>query len=383
MIRFVLRRLLAGLITLLVFETIIFFAVQAAFPGDYVSTLRFRVNTEELTELRRALGLDQSLVHQYLIWLRSLLTGHPPHYQSMIVGFLVRFVPASLFAFGTAAIAAFFIGRRLGSAAGWRRPSAWTEGASLLAILSYASFPPALVLLLGIVLGTRQPAVAYPLDPTLPFWRASPFSPEAVLAAMTAILAASALVVNGLGSAMRRFARVGLSPLIRLITLAALVALISHVFGLGPQAVAILRAAALPILTYMMITTGEVMVIMRASVENVLHEQYIHTARAKGLPDARIRDRHAARSALLPVTSRMAVSLPYLMAGLVMVEAATGWPGMGNALFSSVTNQYMPGVLAGFLVIGGFSLLARIVLDILLAHLDPRLRTPQRRQMHF
>jgi peptide/nickel transport system permease protein len=376
-IRFAVRRLLTGLIALLVFEFIIFFAVQLAFPGDYASTLKFQISAEELNQLRQSLGLDQTLGHQYLIWVRSLVTGDPPLYRSMVVGVLVRFLPASLFAFGSAAVIAFFLGQRLGIAAAWRGPSLFSEGVSLLGILSYASFPPALVLLLSVILGVRERTVAYPLDPTLPFWRTSAFSPETVLATMTAILAGLVLGVSGLGWAMRRIARVSLPPFIAILSVPSLLALASHFLGFGAQALAVLKAAVLPMLAYIMIGTGEVLVIMRASMENVIHEDYVQTARAKGLPDRQIRDRHAARSALLPVVSRMVVSLPYLMAGLVMVEAATGWPGMGNALFSSVTSQFMPGVLAQFLVIGGFTLVARVGLDILLAYLDPRLQSPQ------
>ncbi len=114
---------------------------------------------------------------------------------------------------------------------------------------------------------------------------------------------------------------------------------------------------------------------MRTSMIDTLHEEYIQTARAKGLPENIIRDRHAARNALLPVMSRLVISLPFLLSGMVMIEQILKWDGIGSTLFYAVGMQNIPLVVGTFLVIGVLSLLARMVLDIIQAALDPRIRS--------
>ena len=97
-------------------------------------------------------------------------------------------------------------------------------------------------------------------------------------------------------------------------------------FILDMQAMAfdILKLSWLAILTYTLLSFGETMLIMQSSMTDVLKEQYIETARAKGLPASSVREKHAARNALLPLLSRFAVSLPYLLTGLVIIERAVG-----------------------------------------------------------
>jgi peptide/nickel transport system permease protein len=116
------------------------------------------------------------------------------------------------------------------------------------------------------------------------------------------------------------------------------------------------------------------MLIMRTSMTDTLKEDYITTARAKGLPNRLVRDRHAARNALLPVFSRLIVSLPYMLTGLVIIEVAVRWPGLSGSLFGALYQQDMPMVMTGLLVVGLLAAVARLSLDVLYAFLDPRIR---------
>jgi peptide/nickel transport system permease protein len=109
-------------------------------------------------------------------------------------------------------------------------------------------------------------------------------------------------------------------------------------------------------------------------MEDTLAEEYITVARAKGLPERIVRDKHAVRNAILPVVSRLVMTLPYLMTGVVIIEDVFGWPGVGSALSGSLYQQDMPIAMAILLLVGVFSLMARLVLDILLAYFDPRIR---------
>jgi peptide/nickel transport system permease protein len=136
----------------------------------------------------------------------------------------------------------------------------------------------------------------------------------------------------------------------------------------------IIRLVALPTITYVLLSFGEVMLIMRTSMVDTLHEDYVYTARAKGLSDRDIRDRHAARNALLPVTSRLIISLPFLLSGMVMIERVMNIQGIGTTLFYAVGMQDIPLALGALIVIGLVVLASRITLEVLQAALDPRVR---------
>jgi peptide/nickel transport system permease protein len=142
-----------------------------------------------------------------------------------------------------------------------------------------------------------------------------------------------------------------------------------------PYARDVIRVATLPLIAYILLTFGEIMLIMKTTMVDTLNEEYINTARAKGLPSAVIRDRHAARNALIPVVSRMVVSLPFILTGMVMLEMALKWEGIGNTLFFAIGMQNVPLAMGVILVIGVVSLIARLFLEVLVVFLDPRLRT--------
>jgi ABC-type dipeptide/oligopeptide/nickel transport system permease component len=123
-----------------------------------------------------------------------------------------------------------------------------------------------------------------------------------------------------------------------------------------------------------LLTFGETMLIMRTSLREQHHQEYVTVARAKGLPESTVRDKHASRNAILPVVSRLIISLPFLLTGIVIIEDVLGWPGVGSTLFGSLYQQDMPMVMALFLLVGLVTLVARLILEVVLAMMDPRLR---------
>jgi len=169
-----------------------------------------------------------------------------------------------------------------------------------------------------------------------------------------------------------------LSTLLSLLFITAAWVASWSLMGIYPYAVDIARAAALPLVGYVLLSFGEIMLVMRTTMLDVMHEQYVHTARAKGLPDYAVRDRHVARNAILPVLSGLVVRLPYLLTGAVMLERALHWEGLGTELFLAVGLQNIVLVMGLILVIGVISLAARLLLDILQVWLDPRLQTAAR-----
>ncbi len=167
---------------------------------------------------------------------------------------------------------------------------------------------------------------------------------------------------------------------LRMLSLPAFVAIAAASYGwwvyrsIDPYALDILFEASLAILAFLLLSYGEFMLVMQTSMASVIHDDYILVARAKGIPDRQVRDRHAARNALLPLLSRFAVSLPYLLTGLVIIERAVGWPGLGSFLFRAVDAQDMPVVLDTLVVIGVITLVVRLVMEVVTAVLDPRIR---------
>jgi peptide/nickel transport system permease protein len=146
------------------------------------------------------------------------------------------------------------------------------------------------------------------------------------------------------------------------------------VYDILPYAVEIMRSAALPIMIYSLLSFGEIMLIVRTTMADTVDEEFIQTALAKGLKPAQVRDRHAARAAILPVISRLVISLPYLFTGMVMIEQTVGWSGVGTTLLFALGEQNVPLVAGMIVAIGIFSLLTRLGLDLIQISLDPRLR---------
>ncbi len=114
--------------------------------------------------------------------------------------------------------------------------------------------------------------------------------------------------------------------------------------------------------------------LMRTGLLDELAQDYIRTARAKGLSELQVLTRHALRRALIPVVTVVGSRVGHLLAGAVIVEAVFGWPGVGRLLLSSVQTRDTPIVLGIFLLIATTVILANLATDLVYARLDPRIR---------
>ncbi len=113
---------------------------------------------------------------------------------------------------------------------------------------------------------------------------------------------------------------------------------------------------------------------LRASMLDVIHQDYLTTARAKGLPENTVLFKHALRNALIPLATLLALDLQYLFAGAVYVELIFSWNGMGRLYLQSATGRDYP-VLMAILIIGAaIMILSNLMADIAYAYLDPRIR---------
>jgi peptide/nickel transport system permease protein len=137
----------------------------------------------------------------------------------------------------------------------------------------------------------------------------------------------------------------------------------------------IARHACLPVLALTLARLGGMYLLARNSMTLVLSQDYIKTAWAKGVPPRRILFYHGLRNALLPVVSRIFLSLGALVGGAILVENVFAYPGLGLLMRESVMMHDYPLVQGIFLVVTCFVLAANFVADCLYRHLDPRIRT--------
>lgn len=132
------------------------------------------------------------------------------------------------------------------------------------------------------------------------------------------------------------------------------------------------RHLVLPTLTLTLVLLGEYMLIMRSSVLDVFGEDYILTARAKGLSTYRIIRHHALRNAMLPMVTLIALNLGFTVSGAIQVEAVYSWPGLGALTVNAVADRDYPVLQGAFLLIAVSVVLANLVAELVYGWLDPR-----------
>ena len=130
----------------------------------------------------------------------------------------------------------------------------------------------------------------------------------------------------------------------------------------------------LPTITLAVVSASGYMLIMRSSVVEILSEDYILTAKAKGLSNARILRDHALKNALLPMVTLIALNLGYTVGGAIQVETVFSWPGIGRLVYESVSKQDYPVLQGAFLLLAISVIVANLLADILYSVLDPRVK---------
>ena len=135
------------------------------------------------------------------------------------------------------------------------------------------------------------------------------------------------------------------------------------------------RHMLLPTLTYTIVFMGEYMLIMRSSLLDVLSEDYILTAKAKGLSTFQILKDHALKNAMLPLVTVIAINLGFTVAGALQIETVFSWPGLGGAIYESVNRRDFPVLQGTFLLIAVSVILANLIADLTYSYLDPRVQS--------
>lgn len=316
--RFLLVRLGQALPVALVVVCINFFLIHAA-PGDPVFALIGQTETtpEYIQQIRRDFGLDRPLLVQlttYIGKVASLDLGYSLRYRQPVLDLILERLPATLLLMGTALVFSSVVGVLLGVLAA-RRPHGLVDNATtFLALVGY-SMP---VFWLGQLLLLTF-ALNLPLFP---------------VQGMASIRAPS----EGIGRILN-----------------------------------IMHHLVLPVLTFSIYHLALIFRLTRIKMIDVLSQDYITTARAKGLSPARITFRHALLNALLPIVTVIGYNFGFMLAGSVLVETVFGWPGLGRLMFEAVTARDYPTLLGLFLFISFFVVIVNIATDVIYALIDPRI----------
>jgi peptide/nickel transport system permease protein len=332
MLRFIVRRLL-GVIPVLFGLSILLFAFVHLLPGDPATAILGQHATPDRVQaMREYLGLDQPLWQQYLSYLNNVLHGDLGasiiNSQPVLQEFLVRF-PATIELTVAAMIFAAGVGIPLGRYAA-RHAHGWSDGMVTVISLLGISIP---VFVLGL---TLQYVFAVQLN-LLP--ATGRIDPRAGLEIRTNFILIDSLLMGRPDLFFN-----GLSHLI-------------------------LPAIALGSIPLAIITR-----ITRASVLDVTNEDYVRTARAKGLSERRISNRHIMRNAWLPVVTVLGLQVGGLLAGAVITETVFAWGGVGLYVVDGIFNRDYFVIQNSILIFAIIFLVVNLLVDILYAVLNPRIR---------
>jgi len=318
---FLLSRLPRAIFTIFIILVINFFLFRLM-PGansdrNLVNSPRFSAETK--AQLRKTFGLDKPLGTQFLVYLANTARGRLgiSFAQKRPVSDIIREkVGPTLLLVGTAEALAIVLGMSLGALAAWRRGTWWDIGAVGFSLTMYSV-------------------------PT--FW--------------LGILMVSMFCVG-----LRAFPTFGMVVPGEVHASSWLYAMdvIHHMF--------------LPVVTLTLVLLGGYLLIMKESLTGVLAEDYITTARAKGLTDSVILSRHALPNAMLPMVTLIALNLGFLMGGAIEIETVFSWPGLGRLMFESLQSRDFPVLQGIFLIITIMVVLANLLADWLYLVLDPRVK---------
>ncbi len=321
MIRYILKRLVQAIPLLLGIATVTFFIVHMA-PGDpmdfYLEQRYDRNIDPELIELiRQKYGLDQPLHVQYVKWLGNLLQGD------------------------------------LGESFVHRRP----VSALLAETIPYTLLLTVLALLVdalvGIFLGILSAVKQYSaLDKTVTFSSLIIYSVPGFWLALMLVMVFSVHLGWFPTSQTRSFDYEFLSWFGKLLDLAWHLVLPVFVLGI---------ASAAGTARY-----------MRSQLLEVLNEEYILAARARGLRERTVILKHAVRNALIPIVTIFGMSLPFLLGGAVVIETIFAWPGMGRLALSAVNARDYPVILATMMIAAVLTVLGNLLADVTYTLVDPR-----------
>jgi peptide/nickel transport system permease protein len=381
MLAYITRRLVYGLVTLLALSIVVFSLLQLG-GGSPLDRLRINPRMQDyIAELTELWGLDQPAYIQYTTWLKNYLTLQEFHLNNLIP------VVAGIVAIG----ATYAIVR-------WMK-SNW-KGAAILGIWFVA-----LIAMVGNTTIRFNWGVSFQSNQDV--WDLV-FSRAGATFRLGATALALALLIGiplGIYQAVRQY-----SFFDQLGTVGAFLAFSTPIFviGIGLQIVLALylekwtgvkvfyvagmnstdygdmstaqqikdtlQHLALPAISIALISLAGYARFQRASMLEVLHSDYLRTAKAKGLPRRKVIVKHALRNALIPIVTLVSLDIAFIIGGAIITESIFGWPGLGRLYINAIGTVDYPVVMAIVMIIGIGIVIMNIVADILYGVMDPRVR---------
>jgi peptide/nickel transport system permease protein len=300
--RFVIQRLIQGIVIVVVVSLIVFTFVHVS--GDPAALLvPEQATPEDVANYRKALGLDRPIYEQYLqfmgnFWLSDTVKSF--RFQQPLLPLVLQHLRFTLMLAGLTIASSALVAVPLGIVAALRRGSVMDVGIRVVAVM-----------------GQSMPS----------FW--------------VAMLLMLILAVH-----LRLF----------------------PVSGLG------VKNVVLPTITLAFFQMAVLLRLVRSEMLEVMSQDYIRTARAKGVPERWVTIRHALKNAAIPVITVMGLQFGALVQGAIVVEPIFAWPGLGWLLVESIAARDFPVVVAGAIVAAIFVTAVNLVVDILYGWLDPRIR---------
>lgn len=314
-VRFVISRILQS-VPLVVGVSVIAFAIMHLAPGGplAVYTLNGSITAEDLDRIRSVLGLDQPLYKQYLTWVQAILTGSwgiTFFGGRPVLEVILERLPATLILMGTSMALSIVIGTVIGMLGAVKRNSVFDFLATSGAVLAL-SFPT--------------------------FW-----------------FGLMAIYVFAI--------KLGWFPS-------------GGMYELGEEGNPwdLLRHLVLPVSVLTLVLVAEWSRYARSSFLDVIHQDYIRTARSKGLNSRQILVRHALRNAVLPLVTLMGVQLPTLFSGALVAETIFSWPGMGRLFVDALNTKEYPILMGLVLFTAFFVIVGNLIADVAVALIDPRIK---------
>lgn len=318
--QYIIRRLLQSIPTI-IGASIIIFLVFSLVPGDYVSVTFGQdpnITPERLAELKKLYGLEGSMTDKYFNWIGSMFKGDFGDsfvYKKPVLDVINTFVWNSFLIAIAVLVLQWLIASVVGVFAAIKQYSTYDSIVTLIVFMAM-SFPS---FFLGLLL-LKWFAVDYKIFP-----------------------------VGGMTTTGIDFTGM------------------AYVWD-------VVKHMALPVITLTLLSIGGLTRYFRTNMLEVIRQDYVRTARAKGLKERVVIFKHALRNALLPLITLFALELPGLFAGAIITERIFNWPGIGKVVLDSIFLRDYPLVMGFTLLIAILTILANILADVLYGVADPRIR---------
>jgi len=322
---FILRRVLGAIPLLLGIATLVFFVLNLA-PGDPAAAyLNPNMPPEIIEQLRVNLGLDQPVHVRYVKWMASFFTGDWGYSFAQsrpVAAILLDALPNTLVLAAISLVLVFLIGVVVGVFQAVKQNTLTDSSLSVIGLFFYSmpSFWLGLMLMLVFSLKASEWGWPFSLPPT------------------------------GVTSVDYDFMTTAEKIRDRVVHL------------------------VLPVATLTLALAAGVARYTRGQMLEVVRQDYIRTARAKGLPERTVIFKHALRNSLIPVITLLGLNLPYLFSGAVFIEYIFAWPGMGRGIVDAIYQRDYPVVMATSFLFAAIVVIGNLVADVLYAVADPRIR---------